>query len=195
MPSLKTLVWAFLISIFAFSAFAGEMSAEKVARKTKLSKDESDGILDFKGPDINSIDSDPYYVRSFMNRETGVTVHFIIVEYDFLKSKGAGNSSLVQTAESLFKNFYVAVDGADNEFETKVFHKDFDCSRGNSFCEFEEYFRIVIDDTYFREHAGTGVTLYAKSRAGPAYKVTLYPAYIQGFLQKLDQEKGKRRIN
>ncbi len=176
-------------------ALAKDMSVEKVIKKTKLSKDESDGVLDFKGPKINFLKHDPYYVRSFVDAENGATVHFVIVEYDFIKAKGDGDSSIVQTAESLYKNFYTAVDLSGAEFELEVFHKDFEGCGSNSFCSFEEYFRITIPDTYFREMSSKGITLRARSESQGSLEIYLYPAYVQGILQRIQKEREARGIN
>lgn len=196
MKIFKILFLAFAMVSFGLGtpAFA-DMSVEKVIKKTKISKTDDPGITDFKGPKINSLKHDPYYVRSFVDLEMGLAVHYVIVEYDFIKAKGDGDSSIVQTAESLYKNFYTAFDLEGNEFKLKVFHKDFDGCGSNSFCSFEEYFRITIPDTYFREKSTTGITLRARSKSQGALEVYLYPDYLQGILLKIEQERKKRGIN
>ena len=192
----KTLILVFgLVFLVSSPPVYADMSVEKVIKKTKISKTDDPGITDFKGPKINSLKHDPYYVRSFFDLEMGVGIHYVIVEYDFIKAKGTGDSSIVRSAQSLYKNFYMAVDLAGNEFELKVFHKDFDGCGSNSFCSFEEYFRITIPDTYFREMRDKGITLRARSEHEGSLEVYLYPDYIRGILQRIQNEREKRGIN
>lgn len=192
----KTLILVFgLVFLVSSPPVYADMSVEKVIKKTKLSKDETNGVMDFKGPKINSLKHDPFYVRSFVDNELGLAVHFVIVEYDFIKAKGTGDSSIVRRAESLYKNFYAAFDLEGNEFKLKVFHKDFDGCGSNSFCSFEEYFRITIPDTYFREMRDKGITLRARSEHEGSLEVYLYPDYIRGILKRIQNEREKRGIN
>lgn len=192
----KTLILVFgLVFLASPPPVLADMSVEKVIKKTKISKTDDPGITDFKGPKINSLKHDPYYVRSFVDLEMGLAVHYVIVEYDFIKAKGSGDGSIVRTAESACKNFYIAVDNAGNEFELQVFKKDFDGCGSNSFCSFDEYFRITVSDKYFRENSAEGITLRARSRAGVYIDLFLYPAYVQGILQRIQKEREKRGIN
>jgi len=194
MKFLKILLFPLLLVVFALPLAAKEMTAEKVAKKTKVKEAPDDEIIEFIGPDIQSFLTDPYYFRSFMSKE-GIAAHFVIVEYDFLKAKGASNGNIYRNADSLFKKFYVSEDAEGNEFHTEVYHTDVGCSDGNSFCDFEEYFRIDLEEKYLRSHVNSGITLYARSRAGPAYKVYFYPAYIKGFLAKMDAVRAKYGVN
>jgi len=166
-----------------------EMSVEKVVKKIKFSRDKRDGILDLKGPKIKGLRHDPYYIRTFADEEiVQATVHFLIVEYDFIKANG-GDSDFVRTVEGAYKNFYTAVDQDGNSFELETFYRDFDgCN--DSVCSFDEYFRIKIPDQYFRDHSTSGVRLKTLSRAGVYIELYLYPAYVQGMLLRLDQERA-----
>lgn len=192
----KALILVFGLFFLASTAPAlAEMSVEKVVKKTKVKINKSNGLIEFIGPKINSLKNDPYYARSFMDQKYGLVVHFIIVEYDFIKAKGSGDSSIVRNAESAYKNFYTAVDSAGNEFELGVFKKRFDGCGSNSFCSFDEYFRISLTDEYFRENNARGIALRARSRAGVYMDIFLYPAYVQGFLLRIQQERENRGIN
>lgn len=166
-----------------------EMSVEKVAKKVKFSIDKSDGILDLKGPKIKGLRHDPYYIRTFADREiVQATVHFLIVEYDFIKAN-PGHGYL-RTVESAYKKFYTAVDGEENSFELETFYRDFDgCN--DSVCSFDEYFRIKIPHQYFQQHSASGIRLRARSQAGTYIELYLYPSYVQGMLLRLDQERAK----
>lgn len=195
MNPLKIVFLSFgLLALAANTPALADMTAEKVAKKAKIGKTDNPDIIGVRFPDINSLKSDPYYVHSFLD-DIGLALHYVVVEYDFIKAKGSGDTSIVQNAENLYKHFYTAVDAEGNAFELKVFHRDFDGCGSSNFCGFEEYFRITVDDDYIRGHESSGITLYAKSRAGPVYKVEIYPAYVHGILLRLDEERLKRGIN
>lgn len=180
----------FLAGLAAPDGALAEMSAEKVAKKTRVSEVKGEeNMLQIRGPDINSLKHDPYYVMSIYDPVMNLAAHFVIVEYDFIKAKGSGDSSIVQTADSLYKDFYIAVDAEGNEFNLKVIHRDFDGCGDNSFCDFEEYFRIDVPDEYFRAKTETGITLYARSRHEGALEIAIYPAYIQGLLSRMEKER------
>jgi len=168
-----------------------EMSAEKVAKKTKVEWDKADGVLELKGPKINSLKHDPYYIRTFSDQELEqAKVHFLIVEHDFIKSNPGRDSGYVMSARDAYRNFYTAVDEEGNSFELNVFYRDFDgCNE--SVCSFDEYFRIKIPHQYFLAHAATGIRLRARSKAGVFLDLYLYPAYVQGLLLRLDREREK----
>ena len=87
------------------------MSAEKVAKRVKLIKGGNPNVLDFKAPPVEKgLMDDDYYLRSFFGAENGLVAHFIVYEYDFLKSKGSRDSQWRRNVDSAYKGFYKAVE-------------------------------------------------------------------------------------
>jgi len=168
-----------------------EMPAEKVAKKTRVQLDKADNMLDLTGPKIKGLKHDPYYVRTIADPELDVlTVHYLIVEYEFIKANPGRKSGYVMSGRDAYKNFYTAVDDEGNSFKLKVNYRDFDgCNK--SVCSFDEYFRITIPHIYFQSHVTSGIRLRARSEAGVYIDLYLYPVYVEGMLQRLEKERAK----
>lgn len=172
--SFRALVCLLLPAVLTACLSTGVQNADPRTLSTYVQKRASvyETYATYVGPTIAQNEGSSYFLRSFVDNETGIASHQLYVRTTYYNTER------------------VRWDRANNDegrmLEFTSIKKDLEGCSGWKSCIYTEEFAITIDDDYLKRRAGVGGSVKVYAHTGNEAILVLPPNYIQAQLLAID---------
>jgi hypothetical protein len=155
-------------------AHGGVQNADPRVLSTYVQKKASvyETYATYVGPPIMENAGSSYFLRSFVDNETGAATHQLYVRTTYHGTD--------------WDTWYRANSDEGRSLEFTSLEQDVEGCGGWKNCVYTEQFGITVSDAYMRERAGIGGSVKVYARSGNEAVLTLPPNYIQAQLLAID---------